>query len=88
MGNQEQQVLVRMFFENGQIETRPLSWVQFVGTEKIIDGEINIADAAKNIRGSEEVYFAFVDKLIGLQMFMGIFTNVRDERQRRADDRR
>ena len=85
-GNDNSQVLVRMFFENGHIETRPLAWVDFTTPDYFAD-MMGVKDAVKDlekgITGDQERYVAFTNKLTGIQVFRGTYTNVRTERTRR-----
>lgn len=85
---QDNQVLVRMFFENGTVETRPLSWIVFSSADQFEEGDAeSLKKLEQRIQGDSEVYVVFIEKLIGMQLFRGRFTNVRAERRHERDSR-
>jgi hypothetical protein len=80
MQKDKELVLARMFFTSGLIETRPLSWIVFT-TSGSFDSD-KLEKTAKQVTEGEEVYVAFIDKINGIQLYRGLFTNVRAERNR------
>lgn len=79
----KKEILVRMFFKDGHVETRPLSWLflttseDFLGKEhldKFIEGRVEGEDS--------ELYIAFVDQMNGMQIYRGEFVNVRAEQRK------
>jgi len=79
MGDQPQ-TLVRMFFANGRIETRPIVWVRVV-TEDEDFAEIINNEEHQIVEEGGEIYIAFANQLISMQVFKGRFTNARLERE-------
>jgi len=80
----EKQVLVRMFFKTGYTETRPLSWVRFTTAEDFSQNshvlKASFTEVVKSVE--DEVYVAFTDQLLGIQVFLGEFVNARLERSK------
>ena len=76
---ENQEILVRMFFENGHIETRPRSWVIFMGAEDRVDETMTEEDR-KVVEGGGEVYLCFREKLIALQFYRGHFVDAKQFR--------
>jgi hypothetical protein len=77
------QVIARMFFNNGHVETRPLSWIHF-STADGFQGKRAVFDEVVNDRiktEQDEVYVAFTEHLCGIQLFLGDFVNARLERK-------
>lgn len=75
----DEQILLRMFFENGRIETRPLAWVRIVSCQE--DFDFVEEEEKAIVEGGGEVYIVLVEKLISIQVFKGHFTNARVERE-------
>ncbi len=86
-----EQVLARMFFESSNgpyIETRPLDWVEFTTSEDFCsqveedkDRKKFESELDKRLVDGKEVYVAFTDKLLGIQFYKGVFTNVWEQRK-------
>ena len=82
---EKEQILARMFFVNGHIETRPLEWIEFATPEQVANGKV--FDKQTDLEGDDEVYVAMTTQLTGIQLYRGVFTNVRAERRQRTDGR-
>jgi len=80
---EQEELLARMFFTDDKVETRPLSWIMFTDPQTF-DPD-NLQHAVDKIKGDGEIYVAFTNKLNGIQIFKGHFTNVRAQRSDRRD---
>lgn len=80
----EKQLLARMFFKHGHTETRPLSWILFTSADDFSSHASGMVQrfTEKVETEEDEVYVAFTDQLIGIQVFLGEFVNARLERNR------
>lgn len=85
----EQQILARMFFKNGNTETRPLSWIIFATAEGFgKDAGSYLQEPLSRVKSeADEVYVAFADQLNGIQLFRGVFVNARYERKANRNPR-
>ena len=83
MGNNKQalepRLLVRMFFKNRLIETRPLAWVRFVVPDEMIEetGPALAKTVEKAVNQQGEVYLCFVNELTGLQIYRDTYVDAR-----------
>ena len=78
----EKQLLARMFFVDGRTETRPLKRVRFCDEDSfLLGGPENLDKIAKEVVGDDDMYIAFVNKIKGIQILRGTFTNVPSHRR-------
>jgi len=77
------QTLVRMFFDNGHIEVRPLDRVSFVNSQEFSTdkGQKDFKCKSESMQEDGEIYVAFVDQLIALQVYRDTFVDVRLQRK-------
>ena len=80
MSDEKVEILVRMFFENGDIEVRPRSWVIFLDSDARIDNVITNEDR-RVVEEGGEVFLCFKEKLIALQFYRGHFVDAKQFRK-------
>lgn len=74
-----EELLVRMFYANGNIETRPLEWVRLTTPDDIVDCHgVDMAKIIKpEIEKNGEVFICFINQLTGMQIYSGTYIDAR-----------
>ena len=86
---EEELLLVRIFFTDGGIETRPVNRVLFTTIDDFDEeGEGFLSDAESRVTKQGEIFVVFLEKVRNFQVFKGTFVDANKQSRHPRQDQR